>query len=58
MFTQDDYINEIETARENGEAKGREEAKADVAKSMIKEGFGLDLISKLTGFNIDELNRL
>jgi len=25
---------------------------------MIKEGFGLDLISKLTGFNIDELNRL
>ena len=24
MFTQDDYINEIETARENGEKKGRE----------------------------------
>ena len=39
MFTQDDYINEIETARENGEKEGRElgleagraEGKAEVA---------------------------
>ena len=62
MFTQDDYINEIETARENGEIKGRAEGlaegKAAVAASMIKEGLDLQLISKLTGFSIEELKNL
>ena len=66
MFTQDDYINEIETARENGEikgraegeAKGRAEGKASVAASMIKEGLDMQLISKLTGFSLEELKNL
>ena len=82
MFTQDDYINEIETARENGEikgraegraegeakgraegraegeAKGRAEGKASVAASMINEGLDMQLISKLTGFSLEELKNL
>ena len=78
MFTQDDYINEIETARENGEIKGRAEGlaegeakgraeglaeglaegKASVAASMIKEGLDMQLISKLTGFSLEELKNL
>ena len=74
MFTQDDYINEIETARENGEikgraeglvegeakgrAEGRAEGKASVAVSMIEEGLDMQLISKLTGFSLEELKNL
>ena len=41
-----------------GEAKGRAEGKASVAASMIKEGLDMQLISKLTGFSLEELKNL
>ena len=74
MFTQDDYINEIETARENGEIKGREEgraegeikgraegeakAKADVAKSLKSIGVSIDIIANATGLSKEQIEAL
>ena len=44
--------------RAEGLAEGLAEGKAAVAASMIKEGLDLQLISKLTGFSIEELKNL
>ena len=52
----------LELGRAEGEAKGRAEGlaegKASVAASMIKEGLDMQLISKLTGFSLEELKNL
>ena len=70
MFTQDDYINEIETARENGEKKGRElgleagraegkvEGKAEVAKAMKSDGISCEQISRFTGLTKAQIEAL
>ncbi|MBQ2006286.1 MAG: hypothetical protein II205_01845 [Bacteroidales bacterium] len=54
MFTQDDYINEIETARENGEKKGR----AEVAKAMKGDGMSCEQISRFTGLTKAQIEAL
>ena len=66
MFTQDDYINEIETARENGEKKGREAGRAEgekrkaveVAKAMKGDGMSCEQISKFTGLTKAQIEAL
>ena len=66
MFTQNDYINEIETARENGEKKGRElgleagraEGKVEVAKAMKGDGMSCEQISKFTGLTKAQIEEL
>ena len=66
MFTQDDYINEIETARENGEKKGRElgleagraEGKVEVAKAMKGDGMSCEQISRFTGLTKAQIEAL
>ena len=62
MFTQDDYINEIETARENGEKKGRaegEERKAvEVAKALKLNGVSVDIIATSTGLSPAQIEAL
>ena len=54
MFTQDDYINEIETARENGEKKGR----AEVAKALKLNGVSVDIIASSTGLSPTQIEAL
>ena len=70
MFTQDDYINEIETARENGEKKGRElgleagraegekRKAAEVAKALKLNGVSVDIIAKSTGLTKAQIEAL
>ena len=66
MFTQDDYINEIETARENGEKKGLEAGRAEgekrkaveVAKAMKGDGMSCEQISRFTGLTKDQIEAL
>ncbi|MBQ5582339.1 MAG: Rpn family recombination-promoting nuclease/putative transposase [Bacteroidales bacterium] len=66
MFTQDDYINEIETARENGEKKGLEAGRAEgeerkaveVAKAMKGDGMSCEQISKFTGLTKAQIEEL
>ncbi len=70
MFTQDDYINEIETARENGEKKGRElgleagraegkvEGKVEVAKALKLNGVSVDIIATSTGLTKAQIEAL
>ena len=58
MFTQDDYINEIETARENGEKKGRAEGKVEVAKAMKGDGMSCEQISRFTGLTKAQIEAL
>ena len=74
MFTQDDYINEIETARENGEIKGRAEGEAkgraegraegeaqkavDVARALKASGVSCDIIANATGLSQSRIEDL
>ena len=66
MFTQDDYINEIETARKNGEKKGRElgleagraEGKVEVARAMKGDGMSCEQISRFTGLTKAQIEAL
>jgi predicted transposase/invertase (TIGR01784 family) len=41
-----------------GEARGRVEGKAEVALSLLKEGFPVSMIAKTTGLSSDEIERL
>ena len=66
MFTQDDYINEIETARENGEKKGLEAGRAEgekrkaveVAKALKLNGVSVDIIARSTGLSLAQIEAL
>ncbi len=41
-----------------GEIKGREAEKWEIAKGLLKEGVSIDIISKVTGLSEEELQRL
>ena len=43
---------------ENGRAKGRPEEKSKIAQNMLKENVNIELISKVTGLSIDEIEKL
>ena len=58
MFTQNDYINEIETAREIGEKKGRAEGKIEVAKALKLNGVSVDIIATSTGLTKAQIEAL
>jgi predicted transposase/invertase (TIGR01784 family) len=49
-----DLATDIEEAHEKGEAKGR----VEIARNMKNEGFGIDVISKMTGLSSIEIERL
>jgi predicted transposase/invertase (TIGR01784 family) len=57
-----DWKNAMDTAmaeaREEGMEKGRKAEKEEMAKQMKKENFAIDIISRLTGLSIEEINRL
>ena len=70
MITERDYYNILETAKEDGEAKGlargREEGFAEgeakgigkVAKAMLASGMPVEQISSLTGLSAEEIGNL
>ena len=66
MITERDYYNILETAKEDGEARGREaglmegEAKGigKVAKAMLASGMPVEQIASLTGLSAEEIGNL
>ncbi len=55
MTTLRDITNQLATAEQKGEAKGREEEKLKIARTMLAQGFDLNTISNLTGVAGDVL---
>lgn len=57
-----DIVNAIRTAEKKkfaeGRAEGRAEGIIEVAKSMIKKGMSVELISEVTGLSHDEIQRI
>ncbi|MFN0204507.1 MAG: hypothetical protein ACKVTZ_23515 [Bacteroidia bacterium] len=47
-----------ETAEKDGVQKGKEERNLEIAKSMKKEGFENQIIMKLTGLTLTEVENL
>ena len=43
---------------EKGKMEGLKEGKIEIAKNMLKEGLDINLISKLSGLSIEEINKL
>ena len=66
MITERDYYNILETAKEDGEARGRESGLAEgrlekakeIARAMRAAGMDITQISSLTGLSEDEVVRL
>jgi predicted transposase/invertase (TIGR01784 family) len=48
----------IETAERKGEQKGKIEGKIEIAKNAILEGFDNQVISKLTGLTLEQIEAL
>ena len=53
-----DLKNVIDTSFGEGKEEGREEEKKQIALNMLKEGFNIDLISKITGLSSDEIQQI
>ena len=53
-----DIKNSLDTAKEEGLAKGREEGIALVAKAMYAKGMDVDTIASMVGMAKDEVERL
>jgi len=53
-----DNRNVMDTARIEGEAKGRAERDAEIARNMKKDGVELSVIAKYTGLSPEEIERL
>ena len=62
MITERDYYNILETAKKEGEAKGREaglaEGEARVAKKMLAAGMPEEQIIEFTGLSAEQLAAL
>ena len=56
----DEFARLVENnfAREEGEAKGRAEGKAEIAKAMLAKGFDAATIMELTGLTAEQLSAL
>ena len=53
-----DIKNSLDTAKEEGEIKGRIEGKIEIAMQMLKKGIEISLISELTGLTEQEIRNL
>lgn len=53
-----DYRNGLELAEEKGLAKGRDEARAEVARNMLARGFPVDDIADTTGLPLEAVGKL
>ena len=52
------YKNMMNVEREEGIKEGRIAEQISMAKSMKKENIDIELIKKITGLTIDEINKL
>ena len=50
--------SELSEALEKGIEQGIEQEKIEIAKSMLKENINIDIISKITGLILEQLNLL
>ena len=48
----------IETAKKDGESIGIAKGKIEMAKAMLSEGLPIDLIVRVSGINIKEIEQL
>lgn len=48
----------IQTAKAEGEAKGKVEERKNIARAMIKSGMANDMVSNLTGLSLEEITAL
>ena len=59
MITERDYYNILETAKQEGEAKGeekgRQEAALQIAKNMLASGMPKDQVISMTGLTAEQL---
>jgi predicted transposase/invertase (TIGR01784 family) len=53
-----DFKNSVDTAFKEGEIEEKKEEKLTIALAMKQEGMPVDLIAKLTGLSIEEINNL
>ena len=53
-----DLKNSIDTAREEGENKGKLEGKIEIARNLINKGFNISDIVEITGLSIIEIEKL
>ena len=57
-----DYTSNMNSAREEGEAKGRTEGRAEgkteIARNALAEGLSIDIIRKITGLSPEEIAKL
>ncbi|PIE97708.1 MAG: hypothetical protein CR988_06555 [Treponema sp.] len=53
-----DLKNSLDTAREDGKIEGKIESKIEIAKNGLKEGYPIEMISKMTGLTEKEIKLL
>ena len=53
-----DVINQLYYAKEEGLAEGKTEERLEIAKKMLKEGLSVDLICRTTGLSEEEVLKL
>jgi predicted transposase/invertase (TIGR01784 family) len=53
-----DWKNSLDTARDEGEAKGRVEEKLEIAKKLKTCGMSFDQISEITGLTKEEIEKI
>jgi len=53
-----DIKNSLDTAKKEGKAEGKAEEKVETALKMKQKGLDLNLISDITGLNIEEIEQL
>ena len=53
-----DVINQLYYAKEEGLSEGKTEERLEIAKKMLKEGLSVDLICRTTDLSEDEVLKL
>ena len=53
-----DVINQLYYAKEEGLAEGKTEERLEIAKKMLKEGLSVDLICRTTDLSEEEVLKL
>ena len=58
-YTQDEgYKHGKEDGIAEGEVRGEAKGKTEIAKNLLKENINIELISKVTGLNLEEIEKL
>ena len=52
------YLHDLATDIEEAEERGESKKAFEIARNMIIDGFGIDIISRITGLSHSEIERL